>query len=67
VVSRVPREIEGSVVVVSGASSSIGRAAARLFAENGAWCSPRGAKGACGRPQKSARRPALGRSSSLRT
>jgi NAD(P)-dependent dehydrogenase (short-subunit alcohol dehydrogenase family) len=32
----VPREIEGSVVVVTGASSGIGRAAVRLFAEHGA-------------------------------
>jgi NADP-dependent 3-hydroxy acid dehydrogenase YdfG len=31
-----PRNIEGSVVVVTGASSGIGRATARLFAENGA-------------------------------
>jgi NAD(P)-dependent dehydrogenase (short-subunit alcohol dehydrogenase family) len=31
-----PREMEGSVVVVTGASSGIGRATARLFAEHGA-------------------------------
>jgi hypothetical protein len=30
-----PREMEGSVVVVTGASSGIGRATARLFAEHG--------------------------------
>jgi NAD(P)-dependent dehydrogenase (short-subunit alcohol dehydrogenase family) len=31
-----PREMEGSVVVVTDASSGIGRATARLFAEHGA-------------------------------
>src|SRR5918998_4315424 len=31
-----PREMEGSVVVVTGASSGIGRATARLCAEHGA-------------------------------
>ena len=35
-VNRMPRNIGDSVVVVTGASSSIGRATARLFAENGA-------------------------------
>ena len=32
----VPREIEDSVVVVTGVSSGIGRATARIMAENGA-------------------------------
>ena len=32
----VPREIEDSVVVVTGASSGIGRATARIMPENGA-------------------------------
>ena len=32
----VPREIEDSVVVVTGASSGIGRATARIMAESGA-------------------------------
>jgi NADPH:quinone reductase-like Zn-dependent oxidoreductase len=35
-VNRMPRNIEGSVVVVMGASSGIGRVTARLFAANGA-------------------------------
>lgn len=46
----VPREIEDSVVVVTGASGGIGRATTRIIAEGvRGWCWPPGANRACAR------------------